>query len=139
MLHQNAGLDEAMIKINYNRLCDQFANNSNYLPASVDYGYIPEDENISYEMTVNKKAYQTAFFQIDQSAILEDLKETLSSKYTAEQLANPTEEIQNEIIKLTYEIAEKKLVWFAIDESYGDYSLTIYYENGYNAADGSDL
>ena len=32
-----------------------------------------------------------------------------------------------------------KLVWFMIDEMYGDYYILLYYDNGYNHADGEDL
>lgn len=44
---------EADIKIRFNNLCEQFKNNRKYL--SLDDYTIPEDEDISYEMTVHKK------------------------------------------------------------------------------------
>ena len=34
---------------------------------------------------------------------------------------------------------EKNRVWFTIGQFYGKYHLTIYYDNGYNQADGEDL
>lgn len=144
IVSQNAALDEAMIKIRYNNLCDQFANNPNYdgtFPA--EYYYIPEGEDISYEMSVNNKRYQAGFSQTNHASALKQAKEKLSAKYTWEQLENPTYDIKREIDNLTLDLFEKSLanktVWFTIHELYGDYSLTIYYENGYNAADGSDL
>ena len=45
--------DETDIKIRFNNLCYQFANNPKYISLQ-DYT-IPENENIGYEMTVNKK------------------------------------------------------------------------------------
>ena len=47
------GCDEGQIKIRYNTLCRQFANNQKYVP--LDAEELSERENISYEMTVNKK------------------------------------------------------------------------------------
>ena len=34
---------------------------------------------------------------------------------------------------------EKKSVWFMIDERYGKYRLLMFYDNGYNQANGDDL
>ena len=53
--------DEAQIKIRFNTLCQQFKNNPKYARTK-DYE-IPEDEDISYEMSVNEKEYQAIFFQ----------------------------------------------------------------------------
>ena len=53
--------DETNIKIRFNRLCTQFANNPKYISPE-DYT-IPEDESIFYEMFVNKKRYQAAYYQ----------------------------------------------------------------------------
>ena len=55
-------VDESQIKIRFNSLCQQFSNNAKYITLK-DYN-IPENERISYEMLVNKKAYQAAFFQV---------------------------------------------------------------------------
>ena len=46
-------MDEANIKIRFNRLVNQFENNKRY--TSVDDFTLPESEDISYEMTVHKK------------------------------------------------------------------------------------
>ena len=53
--------DETDIKIRFNNLCYQFANNPKYISLQ-DYT-IPENENIGYEMTVNKKRYEAAYYQ----------------------------------------------------------------------------
>ena len=34
---------------------------------------------------------------------------------------------------------DKKSVWFMIAEQFGDYNLLLYYDNGYNQANGEDL
>ena len=54
--------DEGQIKIRYNTLCRQFANNQKYVPISAEE--LSESEDISYEMSVNKKKYQAAYAQL---------------------------------------------------------------------------
>ena len=138
-------VDERAIQIRFNRLCEQFANNPKYISLQ-DYT-IPEDENISYEITVHKKRYEAVFYQqsaaTDTIAIKEKLQSILLSKYTEEQLENPTEEIRSEIIKLSMEYVmesySKRPVWFMISDYYGKYYITMFYDNEYNRANGEDL
>ena len=96
--------DEADIKIRFNNLCNQFANNPKYI-SSEDFT-IPESEDIEYEMTVNKKRYEAVYCQ-----------QLLASDY------------------------DKRLVWFMIIEGYlpGTYCILLFYDNGYNQANGEDL
>lgn len=54
--------DERNIQIRFNRLCEQFGNNSRYTSYEEDQT-IPDDEDIAYEMTVHDKRYDAAFFQ----------------------------------------------------------------------------
>lgn len=98
-------------------------------------------------MIVNKKRYDAAFYQlplkIDTVALAEKIKSKLASKYTEEQFANPTEELQKEMIStglpFILEIYSKKSVWFMIKEIYGKYYILMYYDNEYNRANGEDL
>ena len=64
-------------------------------------------------------------------------------KYTEDQLQNPNEDLQNEIkeaaIGIGLDMIFKKPVWFCISEHYGEYYITMYYDNEYNHADGEDL
>ena len=66
-----------------------------------------------------------------------------SSKYTKEQLENPSEEISKDIYKVAtmyaLDKATKKPVWFMISENYGEYYITMFYDNEYNRANGEDL
>lgn len=96
--------DEANIKTRYNNLYYQFKNNSKYRP--LFGGEIKEDENISYEMNVRKKMYQTTFGQMNKEKSFDDYS---------------------------------RIVWFTINKEYGKYGITIYYDNGYNKANGEDL
>ena len=54
--------DETQIKIRFNTLVRQFEGNGKYVPY-FDEQTIADDEDISYQMTVNKKQYQAAFLQ----------------------------------------------------------------------------
>lgn len=139
-------LDEINIKIRFNILCEQFKNNSKYCSFSEDDQKISDDEDISYEMMVNKKRYEAIFYQIPDTTAEnynEDVKALLYSKYTQEQLNNPSEEISKDIYNMfatnAVEKTLKKPVWFMISESYGKYYISMYYDNEYNRANGEDL
>ena len=55
--------DETQIKIRFNTLVRQFEGNGKYVPYGVDEQTIADDEDISYQMTVNKKQYKAIFAQ----------------------------------------------------------------------------
>lgn len=150
MLVDVANRDETDIRLRFNKLCRQFANNPKYFSLRDDQT-IPEDEDISYEISAHKKRYEAVFYQkpdsvalVEDGARLKKRSETiLLSKYTEEQLENPTEEIQSEINHLIWEycleVLDKKPVWFMISEFRGEYYITMYYDNKYNRANGEDL
>lgn len=151
LVDQNAA-SETDIKIRFNTLCQQFENNKRYF-APFKSQSIPEDEDISYQMTVNNKRYQASYLQLsnkellDTAAIRSKAYETISKKYTAEQLLNPSEEIvteftdaYNKIINdYTWDIVQNKSVWFMINEHLGEYRIIMYYDTKYNEANGEDL
>lgn len=138
-------VDERSIQIRFNNLCEQFENNPKYF--SLHNDRIPDDEDISYEMIVNKKRYEAIFYQkpsaADSVAVVEKVRSVVLSKYSEEQLENPTEEIQSEIIKISAQCVmerySKKPVWFMISDYHGKYYITMYYDNEYNRANGEDL
>lgn len=143
-------ISETDIKIRFNRLCQQFQKNNKYmLPPLSDSDYtIPEDEDISYELAVRNKRYQAIFYQqptkeLDSIAIEKELHKFLLKKYTEEQLSNPTEEILKDMITegalYMLDLYSKKVVWFMISEHYGKYSITMYYDNEYNAPNGEEF
>ena len=88
---------ETDIKIRFNRLCQQFRNNPKYKTFRTEEEQtIPDNEDLSYEITVHDKRYEAVFYQISQLdtvAIYNESKQSLLSEYTQEQLDNPTEEI----------------------------------------------
>ncbi|WP_289742868.1 hypothetical protein [Muribaculum intestinale] len=139
-------VDERSIKIRFNNLCRQFKKNPKYM--SMDDYIIPDDEDISYAITVNNKRYEAIFYQrpvelSDTTLIQEKIIPILTEKYTPEQLANPTGEIKSEMMKkaLEYmiELYTNKPVWFMISDLYGKYYITMFYDNEYNRANGEDL
>ena len=139
--------DEANIKIRFNKLVNQFENNKRY--TALDQYTISDTEDISYEMLVHKKNFDALFFQnpdmekVDTLALQNKIREQLLEKYKPEQLENPTEEMNQEAQAIAMSIGMdmifKKPVWFRICESYGEYYITMYYDNEYNHANGEDL
>lgn len=143
---------ETDIKIRFNILCRQFTNNSKYFAFAKDQT-IPEDEKIGYNMLVNNKRYEAAFYQnlsedVDSAFVRKEAVSFLKRKLdlTDEELVNPNEELKNNIEKLTIEYAmdllSKKSVWFMISKVpylYNEYYIYMFYDNVYNQADGEDL
>lgn len=134
--------DERSIQITYNNLLSQFTNSKKYMPNYLNFQFpIPDDEDISYEMTVNNKRYDAIFYQRS-IAIEEKINSILSSKYSEEQLTNLSEEVQSEIDELKNKFKydyTKKPVWFRLSSLDGEYHILLFYENEYNQANGEDL
>lgn len=118
LLRDKITLGERDIRVRFNRLVGQFNTNLKYYHLTgMDY-IIPEDEDISYQMTVKDKRYEAAYYQwaTDDSGNVEWSLE----KNRAEDLV-------------------KRSVWFVIGEQYGEYRILMYYDNEYNQANGEDL
>lgn len=139
-------VDERSIQIRFNNLCRQFEKNPKYI--SLGNEPIPDDEDISYEISVNHKRYEAIFYQqptelSDTTLIREKLMQKILEKYTLDEIKNPTDEIQKELIELSLEsmmeLYSKKPVWFMISDLYGKYYITMFYDNEYNRANGEDL
>lgn len=139
--------DETDIRIRFNRLCQQFKRNKKYISATLEDNTIPEDENISYQISVNKKRYESVYYQlpatIDSVAIANDVSSFLLSKFTEEQLNSPTDELKKEMLISSFSYIldkfSKNSVWFTISEFSGKYYISMYYDNEYNRANGEDL
>ena len=132
-------IDERAIQIRFNRLCEQFVNNSKYSSLPLEEYMIPDDEDISYEITVHKKRYEAVFYQKTDETFMAKQIEAAFPQYTKEQLANPSEELRAEIVNFVTQYISKKAVWFMINERLGKYCITMYYDNEYNNANGEDL
>lgn len=96
---------ENQIIIRFNTLINQFENNPRYCYFEGSNTEIPENENLSYEISVKNKQYEACFFQAENEE----------------------------------DVTANKMVWFTIGKSLGDFHISMYYENGYNKANGQDL
>lgn len=135
-------VDEAQIKIRFNRLVEQFENNKRYC-AFGDYS-LSDEEDISHEMLVNNKIYAAYYSQDpDFENIDAKVQIAIKEKYSDEELKNPSETVRNDIKDITNKILldylSMKQVWFSIAETYGEYYICMYYDNKYNQANGEDL
>lgn len=143
--------DEAGIKIRFNNLVSQFLNNDKYI--GEDYS-LSEDIDISYEMMVHKTRFDAHFYQVpeeyahyvelaqaqDTTTLLQNISEILRKYYTDEEIETlSNEEIRNTLIIDITNSSVKKSVWFMISEYYGEYYISMYYDNVYNMANGEDL
>lgn len=142
-------VDETQIKIRFNNLCNQFENNSKYISYD-SIGYrISDNEDISYEMSVNNKQYQATFYQkfseSDSMLIAKYLKKELLKRDENDEtfMALPEETLINmaeEFLPIAFmKFNFSRNVWFTINEFYGKYYISMYYDNEYNKANGEDL
>lgn len=139
------GTNEGNIKIRFNRLCQQFENNSKYM-SFIEDQTIPDDTDISYQMTVYNKRYEAAFYQApiitDTVSYTTELTKFYFSNYgvtpDADTLSS-SEQRTERIVSTTFSIIQQKSVWFMINQLYGKFYITIFYDNEYNHANGEDL
>jgi hypothetical protein len=134
--------DEINIKIKFNNLIRQFAENKRYYKqadTTITKFIIPEDEDLSYQISVKKKRYEAAFYQktIKYDSLLKE-KEALLAK------GKLNDEDMDKLIKIKVDIIfdsySDKLVWFMIDDDgYNKYRILIFYENIKNKANGEGL
>lgn len=154
-------IDESDIKIRFNKLIRQFKNNERYDSFTDEDQTIPEETDISYEMQVNNKNFDAIFYQkidynmVDTLAIREQMKEPLEEcfknkeqellsglkeKISDKQLDMLKETMMGQAVKLALsKIQQNMPVWFRISEIMGRYYISMFYDNEYNRADGSDL
>ena len=140
--------DEVYIKTRFNMLCAQFEKNKKYLSvasSSLDY-IIPDNEDISYEMSVNDKRYEATYYQlptgIDRNAAIEDVQSFLRTRYTEEELDDPQKQAEIEETAFSYKWDKyaMRIVWFIISEYSDKYYITMFYDNEYNRiSEGEDL
>lgn len=150
MVEDAVPTNETNIKIRFNTLCRQFEKNGKYMPQDfVGEFEISEDVDLSYEMVVNKKRFQAAYYQVDEkdmdsTSAREYAMEKVMSKYTQDELAAMSEEdgqklLINTALEYINDRISHKSVWFMISREYGDYSILIYYDNELNRSNGEDL
>ena len=125
-------VSEAQIKINYNNLLSQFKKSEKYVELDENPS-IPDDEDISYEILVHKKTYDSSFW--------------VKPNFTDEETAQIQKDVEgmDEEDALRYAMqkaldAMNGQVWFRIsEEGYDRYEICIYYDNLLNKANGEEL
>lgn len=135
--------DETNIKIRFNNLIRQFANNNRYSthPDSTLLKFtIPKDEDISYQILVNKKRYEAVFYQksLKHDSLVKEQEMLLAKDKLNDQESKRVGDLIVEIFKESMNALNKQ-VWFMIQESDGEYRIVIYYDNEYNKANGKGL
>ena len=138
--------NETDIKIRFNTLCRQFSNKKNYIPYSDKDYSIPQDEDISYEMTAHSKKYEAGYMQLPNKAgsVEASLHEYLLEEYTEEEIADTVGQDIKKLGILTRQYVFqncllKSNVWFTINEFRNEYYISLFYDNEFNKADGEDL
>lgn len=135
--------NETNIKIRFNNLIQQFANSKRYMTeedSTIVKYTIPEDEDISYEITANDKRYEAIFYQ--KSVKYDSLTKETELLFAKDSLNDKESERGSDlIVKLGLASVDSlyKPVWFMIKENYGQYRIVLYYENEYNKANGEEL
>lgn len=127
--------DETAIRIRFNQLCSQFENNTKYISFADTAQTISDEEDISYEITVHDKRYQAVFYQ---KPDFSDFRQSGSAEGGENIDSISMKENAMQLLQLFSDTMNRK-VWFMIGNVYGKYFITIYYENGYNMANGEDL
>ena len=145
--------DEGQVKLRFNNLCHQFEKNSNYLSPSIDPQVIADNENLSYEMNVNKKQYSAMYYQIsdtdeDTTGFTDYAMARLNDMYTDSELAQLNANLNDEqwqtlanhiFNDFIIEKIKHKCVWFSIKSFSGKYFIALFYDNRLNEANGEDL
>lgn len=136
MVKEKVEYNENNIKARYNQLCHQFECNSKYIRLSNEEYTIPSDENISYEMLVNKKQYQAVYLQHTPNKTDSLYMELIQTPNLSAETIDAMSALQTRVNRL--EVLHK-LVWFTISKENAIYKLLLFYENEYNKANGEDL
>ena len=151
--------DEGQIKIRFNNLIHQFENSNGKYYYTVPNNPIPEDEDISYEISVNNKQYSAEFIynplygndELRDRLINEVIEELGLEKIKDEKTAggitygefysdkDKYNQLISSLVGLKIIQMSNSSVWFKIFEHYGKYYIGIYYDNLVNKPNGEDL
>jgi uncharacterized FlaG/YvyC family protein len=142
-VRNSSPMDESSAKTKFNNLISQFNRNSKYVPTAdsiLQKYYIPDDEDISREILLNKKRYQVSFYQKSAAydSIEVEYKSLLERSDLNEEHIKKLSELGS--IKIDNLISSlNKNIWFNLSHDLNGYFITIFYDNKYNEADGEDL
>ena len=151
--------DAGQIRIRFNNLIHQFENSNDKYYYTVPNNPIPEDEDISYEISVNNKQYSAEFIynplygndELRDRLINEVIEELGLEKIKDEKTAggitygefysdkDKYNQLISSLVGLKIIQMSNSSVWFTICNHYGEYFIGIYYDNLINKPNGEDL
>ena len=151
--------DAGQIRIRFNNLIHQFENSNDKYYYTVPNNPIPEDEDISYEISVNNKQYSAEFIynplygndELRDRLVNEVIEELGLEKIKDEKTAGGItygefysdkdnyNQLVSSVVGLKVFQMSKGSVWFQIFEYYGKYYIGLYYDNLINKPNGEDL
>lgn len=142
--------DEQQIRIRFNNLVSQFSRNRKYrLSYLYEHPFLSEDEDIGYEMSVNKKQYACSFIQNPLPLAKDSIQQIRYVENKIKDYGKWDEYISLEkskkeamFLDVLFEESEaslKRTVWFCIQKTYSKYFMFLYYDNENNRANGEDL
>ena len=145
--------DAGQIRIRFNNLIHQFENSNGKYYYINQNDKIPEDEDISYEISVNNKQYSAEFiynplYGNDElrnrlvNEAVEEIKLSSEKKGITYEEFYSDKDLYNQLVSsVTDKIIQmsNSSVWFKIFEHYGKYYIGIYYDNLVNKPNGEDL
>ena len=151
--------DAGQIRIRFNNLIHQFENSNDKYYYINQNDKIPEDEDISYEISVNNKQYSAEFIynplygndELRDRLINEVIEELGLEKIKDEKTAGGItygefysdkdnyNQLISSLVGLKIIQMSNSSVWFKIFEHYGKYYIGIYYDNLVNKPNGEDL
>ena len=149
--------DEGQIRIRFNNLIHQFENSNGKYYYINQNDKIPEDEDISYEISVNNKQYSAEFIynplygndelrdrlvnEVIEELGLEKIKDekTAGGITYGEFYSDKDNYLISSLVGLKIIQMSNSSVWFKIFEHYGKYFIGIYYDNLVNKPNGEDL
>ena len=145
--------DAGQIRIRFNNLIHQFENSNDKYYYINQNDKIPEDEDISYEISVNNKQYSAEFiynplYGNDElrdrlvNEAVEEIKLSSEKKGITYEEFYSDKDLYNQLVSsVTDKIIQmsNSSVWFKIFEHYGKYYIGIYYDNLVNKPNGEDL
>lgn len=143
-------VSETDVRIQFNNLCTQFMNNKRYISLYTESPLLPDNEDISYNITVNHKRYQATFYQCPDTTtesfkthVENIIGECVEAHARAEADGKTDDLEEHDPLYRTYEyfcdVAKNKTVWFMIDALANKYRIVLYYDNVLNQANGEDL
>ncbi|MDD6002160.1 MAG: hypothetical protein PUC50_08230 [Bacteroidales bacterium] len=132
--------NEVGIRIRFNKLCSQFEKNAKYRkPLFAEDYKLPEDTDISYDISVKHKRFEASYYQIGSEEDLAFDSKMCTELHNSSNDKDTTSKSFYNYLMCMEEVVSTRSVWFFIDDKYGKYRILMYYDNELNHSDGEDL